>query len=600
MKVLVAGAQTPDWWPGGSNRVHFAPELADVSPEDVMRAAAHLSVDTLIHPQPLNGEPERVWAQLAPDTDLVCIHVAPGASTTRHSWVDPLTWGTDIGCGGRLNLLAIADGEHALERALALAERRFQQVRKAHARYEPRRRSAALPRHALLVGLGVVNLVIATFLQRAGHTVTCVDSGPDPRADEPWTAYGCSRGGGNARMFSLTEADDYHDQRLGVAPDNQLFKRPPSNHGWLVSAPDQASESWIREFERVPAWLARSFNADIFSFTQESKLLWDTWIGGDRDLFEGSGMRHGLLRLYSDARRLELAVQRHDAVGATLWVHSADAVRKRFPALHDANTDVIAGGLEVKGFTLQVHDFMAKLLARLEQGGATLHFNTTIKHVRRSRDGSVTGMEAECGQPYEADDYVMSLGIDTEHLAAGSRSSGLVHGVLGCWAEIPNVEPRLAQSLKITRTGHVAEDANVTVGAGTDGSERLIVGSGYGYTGADAGNLMSAQVEHIFLAVLDSIRAYFPAAFAAVGPETIRKSFQICVRPWTASSLGVFDIEPAANGSALWVGGHNTGGFAQSPAIAAAVVAALHGRDHNMHDFYDPDRLRRVLGDVAP
>ena len=42
-------------------------------------------------------------------------------------------------------------------------------------------------------------------------------------------------------------------------------------------------------------------------------------------------------------------------------------------------------------------------------------------------------------------------------------------------------------------------------------------------------------------------------------------------------------------------GGHNTGGFAQSPEVAEAVACALEGRPHPMHTLYHPQRFAGVF-----
>jgi D-amino-acid dehydrogenase len=70
-----------------------------------------------------------------------------------------------------------------------------------------------------------------------------------------------------------------------------------------------------------------------------------------------------------------------------------------------------------------------------------------------------------------------------------------------------------------------------------------------------------------------------------------------CIRPWTASGLGVFECaETSDGGLAIVAGGHNTGGFAQSPSVACAVVAALRGEPHPMHRLYHPQRYRAFIG----
>jgi D-amino-acid dehydrogenase len=55
----------------------------------------------------------------------------------------------------------------------------------------------------------------------------------------------------------------------------------------------------------------------------------------------------------------------------------------------------------------------------------------------------------------------------------------------------------------------------------------------------------------------------------------------------------------AAGGVLVTTGGHNTGGFAQAPAVAAAVLAAVRGEPHPMHELYLPERASGFLGPAA-
>ena len=164
--------------------------------------------------------------------------------------------------------------------------------------------------------------------------------------------------------------------------------------------------------------------------------------------------------------------------------------------------------------------------------------------------------------------------------------------MLGVWFTVPNVEPRLEHSLKIARSGHRAEETNITLATGADGAPVLVCGAGYGWTGLRPDNVDEAELEVLFDALEDTLLRFFPKAHAeaqAVG--MLDASRRLCVRPWTASCLGVFERLPTADGGTLIVtGGHNTGGFAQSPTIAEAVLAAFEGREHMMHTRYAPDR----------
>jgi D-amino-acid dehydrogenase len=73
------------------------------------------------------------------------------------------------------------------------------------------------------------------------------------------------------------------------------------------------------------------------------------------------------------------------------------------------------------------------------------------------------------------------------------------------------------------------------------------------------------------------------------------------VRPWTATGLGIFEsTRTDQDGSFIITGGHNTGGFAQAPAVAMAVLASLERRSHLMHTLYHPNRLEMASVREAP
>jgi glycine/D-amino acid oxidase-like deaminating enzyme len=156
--------------------------------------------------------------------------------------------------------------------------------------------------------------------------------------------------------------------------------------------------------------------------------------------------------------------------------------------------------------------------------------------------------------------------------------------------------------VKIAREGHRAEETNVTLATDQFGAPILVCGSGYGWTGLNPHNIDSAELDVLFEALEDTLRQFFPKAHTAARVAgTLDTGKQLCVRPWTASCLGVFErVETAGGGMLIVTGGHNTGGFAQSPVVAEAVLAAFEGREHPMHTRYDPRRLERFYGDATP
>jgi len=121
----------------------------------------------------------------------------------------------------------------------------------------------------------------------------------------------------------------------------------------------------------------------------------------------------------------------------------------------------------------------------------------------------------------------------------GVVSDGAIHGVLGAWAVLPNLEPRLHHSLKIARKNHITEDMNVTVATDSQGQPILILGSGYGFTGIDPENIATEQLDIIYQGIEDTARHFFPAAYnQAQADGSLKAQRRYCIRPWTATGLG--------------------------------------------------------------
>ena len=448
-----------------------------------------------------------------------------------------------------------------------------------------------------LVGAGVVNLVTGLRLLRAGHRVTFYDRAPDPCGEAYWDAFGCSRGGADARMFTLTEADGYFgSQQAGPIP----FLRPLKENGWCLADLARLSDAevaWAQAHTDIPPWLARTLTEDVLSFNVAAEGLWRQLIEHEPELFDRVNLREKILRLYGDEAVLRIHAQRQRALtGEHCEILSPTAVADRYPALTDAcRRGVFVGGLEVTGFTVQVHAFIRALVRSAELSGAVFHWERDIDGLVRAPSGLTEGLRSG-DEVIRADHYVLSPGAYGTRLLRGTLSDDLVHGVVGSWLTLPNLEPKLENSLKLSRPAHIAADANVTVTEASDGSSFLVVGSGYGWTGANPWNIDPVQLDALYTAVEGTAEAFFPEAFSqARNSGLLRASRKYCVRPWTASSLPIFEIGGTERGGVVIItAGHNTGGFAQAPVIAEAVAAATHGVEHPMHLGYHPDRYRIV------
>lgn len=570
-----------------AGNVLYRPDLVYKSPSIVAAALEEVSADAVIVSSCVLDEALRTFAQ---GKEVCRVRVSVGPT--------PIVFHTlETNCVTTLHARG-EDASSAYANALDALERRATTTLApplVEARFVPRK-----TRDVTLVGAGIVNLVTGFMLQAEGYAVRFVDAGPEPQADAHWTAYGCSRGGDDARMFTLSEMDNYNDKI--VSPQmNGVFNARVGDLGWDVrrnAVASAAERRWLAEYELLPVWLAKSYNVDIFAFNRDSRSGWEAFIEAEPDLFCGCELREGILRLYADPIHFGIACERQDWIGATQRVLSPDEVAAFQPALAEAvAAGQIAGGIVVTGFTLNVHKFMHRLVATMRERGATFEWNRRATTLRLNDRGAVASVEAVDG-PIPGDAFVVSPGAYAQALLSGTRCADKIHGVLGAWLRLPNLEPRLDQSLKLARRGHITEDANITVATDLYGEPLMIIGSGYGHTGVDPANIDEMSLHQLYAGIIDTARRFFPSAYeAARDAGSIETSLKHCVRPWTATGLGLFEILPTTKGGRCVItGGHNTGGFAQAPTIAAAVLAALAGRDHAMHRLYHPDRTASFMG----
>jgi len=458
----------------------------------------------------------------------------------------------------------------------------------------------------IMVGAGIVNLVTAYELVRTGFHVELFDAAPDPRRPYDWRRHGSTFGGGDARIFSLNEARQHHHNGLAVsAATNTQFQRTIADDGWLacaVTALGPRDRSWIAEHEAMPQWLSGRFDRDIISVNQDSHSWWRALIEQTPQLFVDVGFCDGLVRIYSTQATYDRARLDERRIGAVVRELDLAGLAHEHPALAEAVAHgEIAGALDVVGFSLHVHRFARSLISYLADRGSVFHWDARVSAVRRDPLGRVAGVEVG-GAAMTADHYVLSPGAYGGTLLDGFASDAAIAPMIGMWLTLPNTAPRLERPLKVSRSGFASsastDGANVIAGWDPSYGEVIFVAGGHGYVGIEAGTLDPSGLADLSRAIDETARRVFPDKYArAVELGMISEHPRYCLRPWTASGLGVFECAEAADGGlAIVCGGHNTGGFAQSPSVARAVVAALRGEHHPMHGLYHPHRYRAFTG----
>ncbi len=485
--------------------------------------------------------------------------------------------------------------------ALGLAERRFisRQTAKQLAACgitAAGSQSSNAGTQVTLVGAGIVNLITAYDLVENGFAVDVLEASPDPRTKPNWQKLGTTHGGGNARMFCFTEADNYNEKRNVVYADmNTVMHKQIHAGGWLIIPPEKlhsGERDWIDNHCALPCWLAEIFTQDIHNFNIASGTLWEQLRLKAPHLFENVGYIPDVLRIYAQSEKFEAAQKLHKQIGSLQRTFNRDALNHHHPAFAEPLArGEIAGAMEIRGFTLNIHDFVAKLLSELESRGVGFQWNRRVTAVERTSDGCVSGLRTLEGI-VRSEHYVISPGACVDSLLEGSRSHGKIQGILGLWLNLPNIEPRLENSVKIHREGHIGEDSNVTIATDSAGESMLILGSGYGFIGSQPLDLDSPEIACLFAALEQTAQRYFPRAYEqAVQAGTLDRDRKACIRPFTSTGLGIFEVDSTATGGRLVITtGHNTGGFTQAPVVAAAVTATLIGKSHPMQSLYHPER----------
>ena len=73
-------------------------------------------------------------------------------------------------------------------------------------------------------------------------------------------------------------------------------------------------------------------------------------------LFQKSGFKPGLFRLYATGEKFARAQITEKAIGSLKRILSSDEIAGELPALRDAvEANAIAGALEVAGFSVNIH-----------------------------------------------------------------------------------------------------------------------------------------------------------------------------------------------------------------------------------------------------
>lgn len=444
-----------------------------------------------------------------------------------------------------------------------------------------------------IIGAGIVNLITAYYLSKKGYTIQIIDKTNNPFSNIIWIQQGATYGGENARMYSLTEADNYNEKSSKIYSNmTNIFENSIQENGWRVLDEfGEAEKEWIKNFKAVDSTSAKTYSKDIYNFNILSGTLWKELIRKEKSIFENTNLKHGIIRIYSDRKVFNAAQKLHKKLGSFIKAIEEPELSIHLPCYQNAIKENMLGGvMKVKGFTLQIHDLCKNLINYLQKEGVVFYWNRALEGVIKNAKGEVIGIKVE-DEIISSKYIIISIGAYAGSTFDNLLTKNKIHGVLGIWLSVPNVY-NLQHSFKIHKQNHVGEDTNVTL-VEVNGQKKLTLGSGYGYLGKmNANNVSIDLLKPLYESLIQTTKTYFREAYEeSLIDNSLFENWKYCVRPFTPNGLGVFEvINNVSGGNTIITGGHNTGGFTQSPIIANSILEFIQNKHTTMATLYHPDR----------
>jgi|GEM_PF-2747677 len=423
----------------------------------------------------------------------------------------------------------------------------------------------------IVIGSGIVGLMCAYQLEKAGFSVTVFDAGPDPTSGNyDRSKAGTTFRGGNARHISATETCPH-----ATASRSGIIYKPTWQGGWLAKDPAFLTPSetkWMADFEyfTTQSSLIDNYMDDTAYVNNLGKKLWKKLKRENRDLFKNTGVKHRVSVFFLDQKTFESEADFEDKYNPSVRRLYPKNIKKTYPGLEYAcQKGIIAGGIEEDCIAINAIDFCVNVIQYLKAKGVEFRWGERVVEITTAQDSKVIRLVTERQEAINAEYYVISTGYFSQNLVSNTKCAGKIMGVTGVWIHIPN--PDFKGSFKIDApepTGYI----NATLKDKT-----LAVSGGYGFIGNDNLDLESPGIQALFSDMEGVIKKIFPESYdRALREGSLDR--RACVRPMTAYGLGVFEALPTSSGGkAIIIGANSAGGFTQAPAIAQAVVEVMKG-----------------------
>lgn len=435
---------------------------------------------------------------------------------------------------------------------------------------------------ASIVGVGISSIMIALRLCAEQYKITVYTKGPDPRTMPEAEHFSSTGNGRMGRFITGFEGQPYVSNSLMYPNMQWAFQHTVAEGGWLakpISAFSLEDQIWLQK--RYAATNDTQATKTLFEnyyvkHNRESIQAWQALYLACPDLFNKTDITnpwHGVLRLYDNIALFQYAKTIHQQYGFLKETLSSTSVARRFPAFAKAcSNGLVAGGIIVEGFSLNILRFVNNAITYLESSGVTFRWNTQINDIVVDAAGVVNGLRTNSDEMIVSKHYSINPGAYGNDLLNTTRVRGTLGGVAGRWLVMPRPEgynmPTKIHGDK--RPGFPVTDINLTPFVQA-GKKMLAVGGGYVYVGSN----LEEYGEQLAYDLVDRENARIMKLYFGKFYQTAKQRGEVvfwdkaCVRSFSYDDQPVHEVLPTAQGGWLTItAGTNTGTTTLAPYLA--------------------------------
>ena len=295
----------------------------------------------------------------------------------------------------------------------------------------------------IVLGAGVIGVVSAYFLARAGHQVTVIERNSSAGED-------CSYANGGQLSYSHIETWAAKTSLLA------MLKAAFLPNSFLTISDYTNKEFWrfVTEFCRNSSVQKSQENSQkLFALTSYSREVLKQIINEEENLFFDY-KNNGILHFFRDTKKLEKAVkgvETYNSLGCRTQILSAEECLKKEPALIKLfDKKKLAGGIFYEDDASGNSALFTKALTKIcqEKYGVVFEWSTDVKNILTNYK-EITGINTNKGV-FVAEKYVYALGAASTRLLSGIKVETKIYPIKGHSLSIFCDEEFVAPNLALT------------------------------------------------------------------------------------------------------------------------------------------------------